>query len=123
MTRTTDISITDIRNLLGLYVDVTTTNEVVVIDSNNLEIAKRIPTGNAPFWSCTRKSLTFFLSFILKTVGRKSKSRIRRFQVCERRNIMHVIFCYSFFALLLKTIVFVSGADVRLVEWVIYTKS
>jgi YVTN family beta-propeller protein len=50
MTRTTDISITDIRNLLGLYVDVTTTNEVVVIDSNNLEIAKRIPTGNAPFW-------------------------------------------------------------------------
>jgi DNA-binding beta-propeller fold protein YncE len=38
-----------------LYADVTTTNEAVVIDANNLEIVKRIPTGNVPFWTCTRK--------------------------------------------------------------------
>ena len=33
-----------------LYVDMSTANEVVVIDTNNLEIVKRIPTGNVPFW-------------------------------------------------------------------------
>jgi YVTN family beta-propeller protein len=33
-----------------LYVDVTTTNEIVVIDTNSLEITSRIPTGNFPFW-------------------------------------------------------------------------
>jgi YVTN family beta-propeller protein len=33
-----------------LYVDVTTTNEIVVIDTNSLEIISRIPTGNVPFW-------------------------------------------------------------------------
>jgi YVTN family beta-propeller protein len=33
-----------------LYVDVSTANNIVVIDTNNLEIVKRIPTGNVPFW-------------------------------------------------------------------------
>ena len=33
-----------------VYVGVTTTNEVLIIDSNSLDIKEKIQTGNVPFW-------------------------------------------------------------------------
>ena len=53
-----------------LYVDVTTINEVVIIDTNNLGIVKRIPTGNVPFWIAVPGNDGLLLLFYLKTVER-----------------------------------------------------